>query len=94
MWLGIGALIEAIVGTRRGWLFFSLFIVGILVDKIMIVDAALNTGEIAGAAVVDLLQLPAVGGRQPGDFAGASLEFGINVVPHNGAFVPCKPRWR
>ena len=51
MWLGIGALIEAIVGMRRGWLFFSLFIVGILVGKIMIVDATLNTGEIAGAAV-------------------------------------------
>jgi VanZ family protein len=51
MWLGIGALIEAIVGTRRGWLFFSLFIVGILVGKIMIVDATLNTSEIAGAAV-------------------------------------------
>jgi hypothetical protein len=50
MWLGIGALIEAIVGTRRGWLFFSLFIGGILVGKIMIVDAALNAGEIAAAA--------------------------------------------
>jgi len=50
MWLGIGALIEAIVGTRRGWLFFSLFIGGILVGKIMIVDATLNAGEIAGAA--------------------------------------------
>lgn len=50
MWLGIGALIEAIVGTRRGWLFFSLFVVGILVGKIMIVGATLNAGEIAGAA--------------------------------------------
>ena len=50
MWLGIGALIEAIVGTRRGWLFFSLFIGGSLVGKIMIVDATLNAGEIAGAA--------------------------------------------
>ena len=50
MWLGIGALIEAIVGTRRGWLFFSLFMGGILVGKIMIVDATLNAGEIAGAA--------------------------------------------
>ena len=50
MWLGIGALIEAIVGTRRGCLFFSLFISGILVGKIMIVDATLNAGEIAGAA--------------------------------------------
>jgi VanZ family protein len=50
MWLGIGLLIEAIVGTRRAWLFFSLFIGGILVGKIMIVDATLNAGEIAGAA--------------------------------------------
>jgi len=50
MWLGIGALIEAIVDTRRGWLFFSLFIGGSLVGKIMIVDATLNAGEIAGAA--------------------------------------------
>lgn len=50
MWLGIGGLIEAIVGTRRGWLFFSLFIGGILVGKIIIVDATLNAGEIAGAA--------------------------------------------
>ena len=50
MWLGIGALIEAIVGTRRGWLFFSLFIGGILVGKIMIIDTTLNAGEIAGAA--------------------------------------------
>jgi Zn finger protein HypA/HybF involved in hydrogenase expression len=32
-----------------------------------------------------------VGGRQPVDFAGASLEFGINVVPQNGALAPFKP---
>jgi VanZ family protein len=50
MWLGIGALIEAIVGTRRGRLFFPLFIGGVLAGKIMIVDATLNAGEITGAA--------------------------------------------
>ncbi|MBV8120814.1 MAG: VanZ family protein [Alphaproteobacteria bacterium] len=49
MWLGIGALIEAIVGNGPAWLFFALFIGGMLAGKIMIVGTTLNAGEIAGA---------------------------------------------
>lgn len=50
IWLTIGALIEVIVGVRRMWLLFPLFIIGVLVGKAMIVDTTLSVAEIAGAA--------------------------------------------
>ncbi len=50
MWLAIAALVEAIVGSRRIWFCFPLFAVAVLVGKVMVVDAVLNTAEIAGAA--------------------------------------------
>lgn len=50
IWLTIGALIEAIVGARRMWILFPLFIAGVLAGKVMIIDTTLNVAEIAGAA--------------------------------------------
>lgn len=51
MWLGIGALIEAIVDPKRLWLLFPLFIGAALVGKIVIVGTALGMAEIAGAVL-------------------------------------------
>jgi VanZ family protein len=50
IWLAISALIEAIVGSKRIWLYFPLFAVAVLVGKMMIVDAVLSMADIAGAA--------------------------------------------
>ncbi|HEY2540894.1 MAG TPA: VanZ family protein [Stellaceae bacterium] len=50
IWLAIAALLEAIVGSRRIWLYFPLFAVAVLVGKVMVVDAVLSMADIAGAA--------------------------------------------
>ena len=49
IWLAIAALLEAIVGSKRIWLYFPLFALSVLIGKMMIVDAVLSSGEIAGA---------------------------------------------
>jgi len=51
IWLTIGALIEAISGPKRLWLLFPLFVGGVLVAKVIMVDTTLATAEIAGAAL-------------------------------------------
>jgi len=51
IWLTIGALIEPISGPKRVWLLFPLFVGGVLVAKVMMVDTTLTTAEIAGAAL-------------------------------------------
>jgi VanZ family protein len=51
IWLTIGVLIEPISGPKRGWLLFPLFVGGVLVAKVMMVDTTLTTAEIAGAAL-------------------------------------------
>jgi VanZ like family len=49
IWLAIGALIEAIVGRRRVWRWFPLFIGGVLVSRIASVASSLTAAETAGA---------------------------------------------
>jgi VanZ family protein len=49
IWLAIAALIEAIVGPKRVWMFFPLFALAVLVGKVMVVDTVLSIAEIAGA---------------------------------------------
>jgi VanZ family protein len=49
IWLTISTLIEAIVGPRRMWVLFALFIGAVLAGKVMIVDATLRMDEVAGA---------------------------------------------
>ena len=51
IWLTIGALIEPISGPKRVRLLFPLFVGGVLVAKVMMVDTTLTTAEIAGAAL-------------------------------------------
>jgi len=51
IWLTIGALIEPISGPKRVWLLFPLFVGGVLIAKVMMVDTTLTTAEIAGAAL-------------------------------------------
>ena len=51
IWLTIGALIEPISGPKRVWLLFPLFVGGVLVAKVMMVDTTLTTAELAGAGL-------------------------------------------
>ena len=51
IWLTIGVLIEAISGPKRVWLLFPLFVGGVLVAKVMMVDTTLTTAELAGAGL-------------------------------------------
>ena len=51
IWLTVGALIEAIVGQRRVWVLFPLFVAAVLVGKIVIVDTTLSVAETVGAAL-------------------------------------------
>ena len=50
-WLTLGALIEAIAGSKRVWLLFPLFIGSVLVAKVVIVDKTLSAAEIVGAGL-------------------------------------------
>jgi VanZ family protein len=50
-WLTLGALIEAIAGSKRGWLLFPLFVGSVLVAKVMIVDQTLSAAEVIGAGL-------------------------------------------
>ena len=47
VWLAIGSLIEGIVGSKRGWLLFPLFVGVVLLAKVLMVYTTLH-GEIAG----------------------------------------------
>jgi VanZ family protein len=51
IWLTIGALIEPISGPKRVRQLFPLFVGGVLVAKVMMVETMLTTAEIAGAAL-------------------------------------------
>ncbi len=51
IWLTTSALIEAIVGTRRSWVLFPLFVGCVLVGKVMLVDTSLSMAEVSGAAL-------------------------------------------
>ena len=51
IWLAIGVLIEAISGPKRVRLLFPLFVGGVLVAKVMMVDTTLTTAELAGAGL-------------------------------------------
>lgn len=51
IWLTTSALIEAIVGTRRSWVLFPLFVGCVLVGKVMVVDTSLSMAEVSGAAL-------------------------------------------
>jgi hypothetical protein len=54
IWLAVGALIETIVGQRRVWVLFPLFVAAALVGKIVIVDTTLSVAEAIGAALAIL----------------------------------------
>ena len=51
IWLTVAAQIEAIVGQRRVWVLFPLFVTAVLVGKVVIVDTTLSVAETAGAAL-------------------------------------------
>ena len=51
IWLAIGSLIEGIVGPKRGWLLFPLFIGFVLVAKVAMVDTVLTMAEVVGAGL-------------------------------------------
>lgn len=51
IWLTVAAQIEAIVGQRRVWALFPLFVIAVLVGKVVIVDTMLSVAETAGAAL-------------------------------------------
>ena len=46
IWLTIAALIEAISGPKRVWLLFPLFVGGVLVARVLVVDTTLTAAEI------------------------------------------------
>lgn len=54
IWLAVGTLIEAVVGQRRVWVLFPLFVAAVLVGKVVIVDTTLSVAEAAGAALAIL----------------------------------------
>jgi VanZ family protein len=51
IWLTLFALIVAIAGERRGRVLAALFAGGILIGKVLIIDARLSVAEIVGAAL-------------------------------------------
>jgi O-antigen ligase len=51
IWLTIGVLVEAIGGQKRARLMFALFVGSVIVAKVLIVDTALTTAEVAGAGL-------------------------------------------
>ncbi len=78
IWLAIGALIEALVGRRRGRLAFAFFFAAVVVGQVMIVDAQPHAAEIAGgllAVLAWLIPLP-----RRGRTALAALLFFAAVV--------------
>ena len=51
VWLAIGSLIEGIVGSKRGWLLFPLFVGVVLLAKVLMVHTTLTMAEIAGSGL-------------------------------------------
>ena len=51
IWLAIGSLIEDIVGPKRGWLLFPLFVGVVLLAKVLMVHTTLTMAEIVGAGL-------------------------------------------
>ncbi len=51
IWLTIGVLVEAIVGQKRVWLMFPLFVGSVIVAKVLIVDTTVTMAEVAGAGL-------------------------------------------
>jgi VanZ family protein len=49
IWLTIGALVEAIGGTRRAWILFPLFMTALITARMLIVGTVLSMAELAGA---------------------------------------------
>ncbi|MGC2202764.1 MAG: VanZ family protein, partial [Stellaceae bacterium] len=50
-WLTLAALVEAVVGPKRAWLFIPLFIASVLIAKLLIIGKTLALAEVAGAGI-------------------------------------------
>lgn len=55
VWLTLGTLVEAIAGRRRFRLLFALFVGGVLVARVFVLEAILSEAEVAGAGLALLL---------------------------------------
>jgi VanZ family protein len=51
VWLAIGSLIEGIVGPKRGWRLFPLFVGVVLLTKVLMVRTTLTMAEVVGAGL-------------------------------------------
>jgi VanZ family protein len=79
IWLTVGTLIDGVVGPRRSWWAFPLFVAGVLFAKILIIDATLSVAEILGGVLALVLWF-ALGASARLRLTCAALLLGAYVV--------------